>query len=187
MKEKFPLIEAVRLADRIIEDRLELFELFKQGYFHLHPERDELSFVEQELRNAEHEMEFHSMRKTTKEQFQDLRRWIQWLRNLESTLLGQVHQGKILEKLNWNGQLNTLVTLFYDLKNSGHDSKKGTFFLEGTNDQIIQMITTSFLYRGAEIEPESVKNVLGKRDQRAKADKRIDADKIVNESEEDQN
>lgn len=81
-----------------------------------------------------------------------------------------------IAKLQWMGQLNQLVTLFYDLKNKNTNTGK-PFIIEQSKADLVGFIVNNFLDKdGNAISRDSVETGLkpSKPDKRAKADKSFD-------------
>lgn len=83
-------------------------------------------------------------------------------------------------KLQFNGNLNQLVDIFYQLNRELFVD--GRSFLEGNTGDIANLIVNAFIDKdGNEISPDTVKTILtpSRTDKRPKPHKRIDIDKIL--------
>ena len=83
-------------------------------------------------------------------------------------------------KLQFNGNLNQLVDIFYQLNRELF--VEGKSFLDGNTGDIANLIVNAFVDKeGNEISPESVKTILtpARTDKRPKPHKRIDIDKML--------
>ena len=106
------------------------------------------------------------------------------LQKLEATLVKtkiEDNNGQIpIKKLKFNGNVNQLVDVFYQLNRELFIDGKS--YIDGNTNDIVALIVNSFLDKeGKEISPLTVKTILkpSKEDKRPNTHKRIDLDKIL--------
>lgn len=108
---------------------------------------------------------------------------LEHIRKLTEELNPMKNESQPFNKLQFNGNVNQLVDVFYQL--SRELFIDGRSYLDGSTSEIAKIIVNSFVDKeGNELNIETVKTILtpSKSEKRPSGDKRIDVEKIVNRS-----